>query len=152
MKKKPSKKRCQKRDQKRASALVHPGGRAAPVRGHSKTPRTQTDQLQTDTFREAHSEDTFREAHSEDQLPTFNTPGSLRPGADIFEQRLPRGSRLQPSAFGPSIYFLAPFHRILGGRPADNESQSPFSTFRCSFSGFQRPFSRFQSRFSGFPS
>ena len=67
-------------------------------------------------------------------------------------QRLPRGSRLQPSAFGPSIYFLAPFHGILGGRPPDTESQSPFSTFQCPFSGFRRPFSRFQSRFFGFQS
>ena len=59
---------------------------------------------------------------------------------NIFEQRLLRGSRLWPSAFGPSIYFLALFHRILGGRPPDNESQSPFSTFQCSFSGFRRHF------------
>ena len=59
---------------------------------------------------------------------------------NIFEQRLLRGSRLWPSAFGPSIYFLALFHWILGGRPPDNESQSPFSTFQCSFSGFRRPF------------
>ena len=71
---------------------------------------------------------------------------------NIFEQRLLRGSRLWPSAFGPSIYFLALFHRILGGRPPDNESQSPFSTFQCSFSGFRRPFSRFQSPFFGFQS
>ena len=55
---------------------------------------------------------------------------------NIFEQRLSRGSWLRPSAFEPSIYFLALFHRILGGRPPDNVSQSPFSTFWCPFSGF----------------
>ena len=71
---------------------------------------------------------------------------------NIFEQRLSRGSRLRPSAFEPSIYFLALFHRILGGRPPDNASQSPFSTFWCPFSGFWRPFSRFQTPFFGFQS
>ena len=76
--------------------------------------------------------------------PTSNlqhASGAFRPGADIFEQRLPGGSR------GGRPDTQSSCHRGLALAPG-----RAFFTFQCSFSGFRRPFSRSQSRFFGFQS
>ena len=110
--------------------------------------------LKKDTYRQPHKGDfkgwLQRRLTSEDQLQSFNTPGSLRPGADILGPWSPRASFWLPYPVPVSARILAP---LLPG-PAIQvpffSIQSPFSSFQCPFSSVQYQFSSFQCPFSGF--